>query len=282
MHPILFTVFGREIHFYQVFYPLTLLMGIFLSVRRMKKEGFDEDVALKTFVWTIFGVLIGSRMLDVIVNTGWYMADPKRIFFSNKGVVLYGGYLGALAGAWGYMAYRKYPILGMQDIASTYFGFGLALHRSLACFMAGCCYGAPTEVPWGVHFPVGSRAYKAYGDVAVHPTQLYEAALGLVMSTTMILYREKRKNRFYGELFALQLTIYGIGRFCIELVRGDALRGRYGIFSTSQWISLGMVAGAVILVLVVRRRKQLVAAGRLSKVGVCEPPRPVGARGKSK
>lgn len=272
MHPILLTIGGKEIHFYQVFYPLSLLLGVFLSVRRMKKEGFSEEIALKAFICTLFGVLVGSRLLDVVVNTGWYIEDPKRIFVANTGVVLYGGYLGAVAGSWGYFAYKRHPILPMQDIASTYFGLGLFVHRSLACFMAGCCYGAPTDLPWGVVYPVGARAYKAFGAVPVHPTQLYEAFWGLLMFGVMVAYRDRKKNRFYGELFALQLAIYGVGRFLIELMRGDAARGRFGFFSTSQWISVALMAGAMILAIIVRRRKALVSAGKLKRVGVCEPP----------
>ena len=258
------TIAGKDIHFYQVVYPLGILLGIFLSVRRSKKEGQKDDIMLGALVFALVGIIVGSRLLDVIVNFDWYMADISRVFNRQKGIVLYGGYIGAVLGGYGYVRYHKQAFLPIIDIPATYFGLSLALHRSLACFMAGCCYGRPTDLPWGVVFPVGSRAYKAYGSVPVHPTQLYEAALGLFMFFTILAYRRYRKTRAFGELIAMQMAIYGVGRFIIEFFRGDHLRGRLGILSTSQWISLVMIAGSAILFIRAAGQRRLVSEGKLS------------------
>ncbi|MCZ7583420.1 MAG: prolipoprotein diacylglyceryl transferase [Deltaproteobacteria bacterium] len=268
MHPILVTVAGKDIHFYQVVYPLTILMGVILCVRRAKKEGFNEELMMGALIASLVGVIVGSRLLDVIVNFDWYWADPVRIFNRKRGIVLYGGFIGAVAGAVGYTKFKRHPYLPFQDIASTYFGLGLAIHRSGACFMAGCCYGAPTDLPWGVIFPEGSRPDKAYGGLALHPSQLYEALLGLLMFGILMAYRAKKKERAYGEIFGLQLGIYGVGRFLLEFMRGDASRGRFGFLSTSQWISIAMLAGCVICFIYAGSRKKLVSAGKLKPAGV--------------
>jgi phosphatidylglycerol---prolipoprotein diacylglyceryl transferase len=135
---------------------------------------------------------------------------------------------------------------------------GLALHRTLACFMAGCCYGKPTDMPWGVMYPPSAKAFRSFGGVPVHPTQIYEAILGLFMFTVLVLYRG-RKNRAPGELFALQLLIYGAGRFIIEFFRGDTDRGGFGPFSTSQWLGLGMCVAFIIVIIYTRRQKRILS-----------------------
>ena len=235
LHPILVTIAGKPIHFYQVAFPGSILLGIVLASRRAKKEGMKEETILTMFIFVILGLVIGARLLDVLANFKWYMAKPARFFNRETGVVMLGGYIGAIAGGWAYLRFKRLPFLPVVDICATYFGLSLAVHRTFACFMAGCCYGAPTRLPWGVVFPVGSIPYKAYHDLPLHPTQLYEALLGLVIFFSLIAYR--RRKRVPGELFALQLVIYGAGRFLVEFVRGDGDRGSLGPFSTSHFES---------------------------------------------
>ena len=266
MHPVFFTIFGHEIHFYQVFYPTALLVTILLSSRWAKKQGISQDMLLGAYLYSLIGILIGARLLDVIVHFSWYIEEPSRILNMRQGVVLYGGYLGAVFGGMGYLKFKRQPFLPYVDVAATWFGIGLAIHRSLACFMAGCCYGRPTGLPWGVTFPPGSRADKVFGQVAVHPTQLYEAAVGLCMFTVLILY-SRRRNRVHGEQFGLQMAIYGTARFLMEFVRGDTSRGSFGPLSTSQWISLGLLAAAAGLLIRAARRRRLVAMGKMKPEG---------------
>jgi phosphatidylglycerol:prolipoprotein diacylglycerol transferase len=257
MHPILFHFGLHEIHAYSVFYPLAAFVGILLTVRRARIEGFDEIRILRMFLVAVVGVLIGSRLLDVIARFPLYREEPSRLFSLHEGVVFYGGYLGAIAGAWLYLRLSRHPFLPILDIASTYLG-------------AGCCYGCPTTMPWGVVFPAGSPAAQDYGRAAVHPTQLYEAALGLIIFFALVAWRRKRV--VYGEQFALSLYLYSIGRFIIEFFRGDdADRGFYGPLSTSQWISLALFACAVALTFVVIRRRRLLREHKIGPQGISRP-----------
>ncbi|MBZ0272597.1 prolipoprotein diacylglyceryl transferase [bacterium] len=268
MHPILFSIGDTDIHFFQVFFPLTLLFGAVASTRRAAREGFNPELILTMLVWTVIGLMVGARFIDVIVHPGTYLADPSRLFNRRQGIVMYGGYLGAMAGTYGYVRYKKHPFLPLMDIAATYFGLGLAIHRTFACFMAGCCYGEPTSLPWGVVFPDGSRPDKVWGAQPLHPTQLYEAFFGLCMFATVMIYREKKRNRIYGELFAIQLAMYGVGRFAIESVRGDVSRGTFGPLSTSQWISVAMIGAAAGLAIYCVRQKRRIRDGRIKPEGV--------------
>lgn len=111
----------------------------------------------------------------------------------------------------------------------------------LGCFLGGCCHGAPTDLFLGIQFPPESRACQVHGDVPVHPTQLYEMCLliGLGVATQI---RTTQSHRI-----TVYLIGYGLGRFCIEFLRGDD-RGTLAIIpgvSPSQHMAmLFVIAGA--------------------------------------
>lgn len=104
---------------------------------------------------------------------------------------------------------------------------GAALGRT-GCFLAGCCYGQPTDVAWGVYFP---QAHDT-----VHPTQAYDALVAIIIGSLLI-WRFPRR-RFWGENIALLLMLYPVARAVTEIFRGDPERGTIGMLSTSQALSI--------------------------------------------
>jgi phosphatidylglycerol:prolipoprotein diacylglycerol transferase len=117
------------------------------------------------------------------------------------------------------------------DAGAPALAWAVGLGR-LGCFLGGCCFGAPTSVPWGVVFPPGSEA----GPHPVHPTQLYESAFGWLLLAWM-LWREPRRA-FKGELLVVGAVAYSLERFITEFFRGDAERGIHAGLGTSQIISI--------------------------------------------
>jgi prolipoprotein diacylglyceryltransferase len=127
------------------------------------------------------------------------------------------------------------------------------------CFLAGCDYGLPTAHAWGVRFPPGSLAALDHArrgfippgapSLPVHPTQLYEAVLGLLAAalSSLALARGRRDGR----AFSIFLVVYAVGRFAIEFWRGDQERGRAFGLSTAQWVSVAI--GVVLMVWVLYR-----------------------------
>ena len=142
------------------------------------------------------------------------------------------------------------------------------------CFLAGCDYGLPTASFWGVRFPPGSlaaidhvrRGFVPPGSpsLPVHPTQLYEAALGLCagLAAAVPIARGKRD----GTAFATFLSIYAAGRFAIELLRGDQDRGAAWGLSTAQWVSVSF-ALALVFASVRRARRGVGPGARAEPVG---------------
>ena len=149
--------------------------------------------------------------------------------------VWYGGLLGALFTALYY--FRRRPELRAWLYADAFapaIAAGAVVGR-IGCFLAGCCHGRPTDVPWAVKFVTTA--------VPVHPTQLYDALAALILAVPLYLHFPRR--RFDGENIALLLMGYAALRALSEAFRGDAERGALGPISTSQAISIPLFLAGV-------------------------------------
>ncbi|HEY0709650.1 MAG TPA: prolipoprotein diacylglyceryl transferase [Polyangia bacterium] len=173
------------------------------------------------------------------------------------GLAYYGGFI--FASAFGLYYARKYRLgmWKMADLAAPWIAMGLAITR-LGCFLNGCCFGKPTTVAWAAHFH-GNRAlaetqvkagYILEGDptLPVHPTQIYLAALNLL--TFFLLYFVVRgRKRFHGEVFAWLLIFKGVFRSLVEVWRDDERGVLFGWLSTSQMLSVPLVALGIFLLM---------------------------------
>lgn len=117
-------------------------------------------------------------------------------------------------------------------------GFG-----RLGCFMAGCCYGVETTSFLGVKFP-GM-------EVAVHPTQLYEALFLFVLTAILFVIAIKKRS-FY--TLSIYLFSYGIFRFSLEFLRGDDRGGFIFGLSPSQCFSIIAVLSSIVLFIFLKKK----------------------------
>jgi phosphatidylglycerol:prolipoprotein diacylglycerol transferase len=121
--------------------------------------------------------------------------------------------------------------------------------------MAGDDYGSPTQLPWAVTFtdPDAARIGGAPLGVALHPVQLYESILCLLLFAFLV--KLSRHKQFDGEIILAYTFLYAISRFALEFFRGDADRGFVfgGLLSTSQFIALILGPAAITLWLVRRQ-----------------------------
>lgn len=126
----------------------------------------------------------------------------------------------------------------------------------IGCFMAGCCYGKPTDSFFGVTFtnPVCQAEPL---NTALHPTQLYEAVLIFSLMTGLIILKSKKK--FDGQIFLIYLITYAFGRGVLELFRGDIQRGFIveNVLSNSQFISLIVISVAIFFYIRLKRKSNL-------------------------
>jgi phosphatidylglycerol:prolipoprotein diacylglycerol transferase len=245
MYPTLLQIGEFTLSTYEVAMTAAFLLAIFLAYRRAPKEGIDPGLVLDVCLWIVVGSLVGARVLFILTRLDEYMADPIQILkFWRGGLVYYGGLLGGALAVWIVLHRRRQPFFPVADLLSPYLMLGYAVHRSLGCFMAGCCFGRPTDLPWGLAFPAGSPPAVTYGTgVALHPTQLYTALSALLIFGFLLWLR--RRKPFPGSVAIALFFLYAVSRFVIEFFRGDPIRGFIGPLSTSQVISLGTAGIAV-------------------------------------
>lgn len=156
------------------------------------------------------------------------------LLYGFSGFVFYGGLIGLMIGLIVYCKQfhiRMTPLMNIIAPAIPLFhGFG-----RIACFMGGCCYGIEYHGPFSVQFPA-NEDIKTLADVPRFPTQLVESGFNFILALILFIYVKKGAKP--GKALGIYLIAYPIERFLLEFLRGDAVRGHFLIFSTSQWISL--------------------------------------------
>jgi phosphatidylglycerol:prolipoprotein diacylglycerol transferase len=130
----------------------------------------------------------------------------------------------------------------------------------LGCLLAGCCYGRPTDAPWGITFthPAAAANVGTPLGIPLHPTQVYDAGAELII-LILLLVTERRGRLFPGRTFWLYMLLYAISRFIIEIYRGDD-RGMILGLSTSQFVSLLIVPISIVMLLRLAGRTRAAAA----------------------
>ena len=143
----------------------------------------------------------------------------------------------------------RLPLLHIGDGTAQALSLLLVVKR-LGCFLAGCCYGTPTGLPWSVHYP----AHHAAHGIGVHPVQLYEALIAMGMF--LVLLKAERRQPRPGFVTALFMILYGAARFGLEYFRAVQFIPADPLpWTASQLISVALVlAGAGLIGLLMRSR----------------------------
>jgi phosphatidylglycerol:prolipoprotein diacylglycerol transferase len=259
MYPELFRIGNLPIHTYGVFLALAFLCAILITVKLAARDGLPREKIYDLCLWMLLCSLIGSKFLMLFTEPE-YRDHPWQLLsldFLRSGGVFYGGLIGAILS--GYFLMRRYnlPWWKTADACAPGIAIGNFFGRQ-GCFAAGCCWGKPTTLPWGVKFTeLGHEITGVPTDVPLHPTQLYESFAMLIVFF-FLLWLHKRR-RFSGQVILLYALLYSVIRFCIEFLRDDPRGDLFGLttltgLSTSQLISLIVGAGALVI-LIVRWRK---------------------------
>lgn len=276
MFPELFRIGGFPINTYGVFLALAFLGGILVATRLAERDGLPRERIYDLCLWMLLASLVGSKILMFFTEPE-YREHPAQLFsldFLRSGGVFYGGLIGALITA--YLLMRRYglPWWKTADACAPGIALGNVLGR-LGCFSAGCCWGKPTNLPWGVRFTeLGHEVTGVPIDARLHPTQLYESFAMLIVFFFLIWLH--RRKKFSGQVILAYIAIYAAVRFVIEFVRddprGDILRlTTLTGLSTSQIIGLIVGVGAIVLLIIRRRRAN--AARRSDPMAAPSPAR---------
>jgi phosphatidylglycerol:prolipoprotein diacylglycerol transferase len=259
MYPVLFRIGNFPINTYGVFLALAFLCAILITVKLAERDGLPRQKIYDLCLWMLLASLIGSKILMFFTEPE-YRDHPLQLLsldFLRSGGVFYGGLLGAVLTGYFLMRYYRLPWWKTADACAPGIAIGNFFGRQ-GCFAAGCCWGKPTTLPWGVKFTeLGHEITGVPTDVPLHPTQLYESfAMLIVFFFLLWLHRHRR---FTGQVILSYALLYSIVRFLIEFVRDDPRGDILGLttltgLSTSQIISI-IVGVAALILLIVRWRK---------------------------
>ena len=245
MHNDLFSIGGLTVHGYGLCIGLGIAAALLLIWRRAEERRLDVKTVNTLVLLILAAGFAGAKIFFLFAHGSEFRANPPGVL-GSEGFVVYGGIVCGLGAAYLYCRKRSLPFLRWADC----FVPGVALAQGfgrIGCFLAGCCFGKPTDSIFGVVFPAGSAAPAG---VPLWPVQLFSAAGDLLLAGTLLLLEKKRRGD--GLLTGAYLLLYSVGRFLIEFLRADP-RGAVGIFSTSQFIALFAAAAAAVILLLRKR-----------------------------
>ena len=250
LDPIAFQVGPFAVRWYGLAYIAGFICAFLVIANLAKrwKVRVDEDSFFTIVFAVIIGVILGGRLGYVLFyGDGYYLQHPEKILaFNEGGMSFHGGLIGVLAGGMIAAKITRIPFLTLADMGCVGAAIGLFFGRC-ANFVNGELWGAPTDLPLGVVF--GGAA----GEIARHPSQLYEALLeGVVIFIVLFALSRKKPPLPRGTHFGLFLIMYGTFRFLVEFIREPDVQLGYlwgGWLTMGQLLSLPLViAGIVILI----------------------------------
>ena len=257
MHPTLLEInlgfIIIPIHTYGLMIAIGFLCAI-ATVRKLSvKSEMNPDLVSDLAFWLLFVGFIGARVLFIITRLDYFIKDPLDMFkVWEGGLVFFGGLIASSFFGFYYIKKHALNAWKMMDVLAPGLVVAHAFGR-LGCFGAGCCYGRPTGMPWGVRFDSDLVDFQFRG-IPLHPTQLYESfSLFILFFGLLHIFKTKK---FDGQVGLTFFMLYPIIRSIIEVYRGDSVRGFVieNVVSTSQFISILVFLAAFVVLL--RRLKK--------------------------
>ncbi|MBE9532269.1 MAG: prolipoprotein diacylglyceryl transferase [Proteobacteria bacterium] len=251
MHPVLFKYGFIEIRFYGLMYVLAIIIGSYLLKSEVRRKGISlsDDEVTSFLMWVVISGVIGARLYYVLFKLDYFLPAPAEIVaIWHGGLAIHGGIIGGIVGGWVYLKRRDISFWKAADASAPVLILGQSLGR-FGNFMNGDAYGTPTLMPWGVVFPFSSPAGMEFPGIAIHPAMLYEMAFNFAIFL-FLWFKVRKCETKDGFLFALYIVLYSLGRFFVEIFRGDSLM--FGPLKTAQLVSV--VAACVALYLIWKLR----------------------------
>jgi phosphatidylglycerol:prolipoprotein diacylglycerol transferase len=257
VYPIALKLGPLTIHSYGVMIALAFLAGLWTAMLRARRENIPGERIVDVVTWIMVGSILGARV--VYVTTYWheeFAGQPWTEILAvwHGGLVYYGGLIGGIIAGVAYILWKKMPLWKAADVLAPSVALGSFFGRT-GCLLNGCCYGRPTNEPWGITFtnPLAHDFSNTPLNIPLQPTQIYDGLLNLALYGFLAwLFRHKK---FDGEIIATYLICYAILRSVVEHYRGDYSNLHYHFGLTpAQWISVPMFLIGLALAAFLSRR----------------------------
>jgi phosphatidylglycerol:prolipoprotein diacylglycerol transferase len=265
MHPVIFQIGRFQLHTYGLAMGLAFFFAIWWAIKRAPMAGVNKAFIFDLAVVVMISSLLGARLTYVVGHWGEYRRHLLDIIspiqsdgtLGIAGMVLLGGVIAAVVvGGW-YLKRKQVPFWQMADVSAPPLALGIGIGR-LGCFFNGCCFGHPTTGWLGIVFPSGCYAASVYPGIAIHPTQLYDAAGAFVIAAVLPIF-EKRWRSFSGWTASWFLILAGLDRFIVEGYRYYEPDKCFEFLGT-QWtgsriVALGMVVLGIVTLIILSKKK---------------------------
>ncbi|GBC84706.1 Prolipoprotein diacylglyceryl transferase [bacterium HR11] len=255
MWPILFRWGPVVVYSYGTIYLGGFILSYWIFRNRLTRQGFSVSDASLLYGVTVTAGLLGTRVLHALVapRPAWLEVSPGQLL--QSGGMYYGGLLAGFATLAAVAHFRYRQVRPVLDAVAPALASGHALGR-LGCLAAGCCWGRPTDLPWGIVFthPLAQAVNGTPLRVRLHPVQVYEALLegGLAFW----LFRWGRTSwSGTGGLWGIYLMGYGVIRLGLERLRGVPKPVVWGSWSVNDLISVGLIGAGLFFLERARRMR---------------------------
>jgi prolipoprotein diacylglyceryl transferase len=228
-------------------YALCIVAGIFvalwLTARRMRERGGRNEDVWDVAGWAIVFGIIGGRLYHVVTDPELYFEgksgtsplDAVKIW--DGGLGIWGAIALGTLGAWIGCRRKGISLLVFADAAAPGVLFAQALGR-WGNWFNNELYGGPTSLPWGLQIHClnitqgssvtggtasgGEQCLPGATTLITHyqPTFLYESLWDVAIAF-VLLYLDRRFRLGRGNVMALYVMGYTLGRVWIEALRSD-------------------------------------------------------------
>lgn len=223
MHPYI-VIFGQKLQSYYVCAAMAGIIGAVLSVIYLRRKRQGVWAFLLPII-VLLAAVIGARLLNFITNPRAFLKEFKVWTFSYQKLSLMGGLIAGAAVIIIYCLLRREKPAAVADAFTVPAAAGIMLLK-LGCFLNGCCFGKPTDGPFGMVFPANEAKYYFFNSMkiisakspVVHPTQLYEIA-GALLSAILAVSLPKVLRLKEGSRAALFAALFSAARWMILPLR---------------------------------------------------------------
>jgi phosphatidylglycerol:prolipoprotein diacylglycerol transferase len=245
--PLEFTGFGLAVL-------VAFVIGQIVAQRELARRGHDPEPMGDIVFAAVVGGIVGAKLYYALV-----IGEPSD-FFSRAGFVFWGGLIGGIITVVATALWKRMSLMRVAEVTGPGLAAAYAVGRT-GCWAVGDDYGLPWNGPLAVAFPEGAPPSTAFNlrelfgveipagvpaseVLSVHPTQLYEVTLALIMFG--ILWKLRDHRHAEGWLFGLYAVLAGIERFLIEFVRAKDDRFLYDTLTLAQGIAIALFIVGVI------------------------------------
>ena len=254
MYPDLFSIGPLTIHTYGFFVAIAFIVALFVAIIIGKGQGIKPQQVMDMGLVIILCAVIGSRLMYAAMTFSYFRNHPIDIFkIWQGGLVFSGGLIAVILAMTWYLKRHDLSFWKTGDLWAPSVAIGQCIGR-IGCFMAGCCYGRPTDIKWGVVFThPNSLAFPL--NVPLHPTQLYSSLSGLIIFVVLMILHVRKK--FEGQVFLWFIILHSTARLLIERFRGDdrgLISGTH--MSITQLLTTLILIASVVTLIMLKSRKE--------------------------